>query len=195
MSLAAVLARISEIQALSAPAAEPAAAPASASAPAPAPAAPASAAGAGTFAPALAQASGASAGGLRGSGSHRYDSLIIAAARRHGIDPALVRAVVQHESGFNPDAGSSAGAQGLMQLMPSTAAGLGVTDPRDPAQSIEGGTKLLARLLAQYHGRAGLALAAYNAGPGAVAKYGGVPPYPETQAYVRNVTATWQKNR
>jgi soluble lytic murein transglycosylase-like protein len=123
-----------------------------------------------------------------------YDGEIQAAAAREGVDPALVRAVISHESGFDPNATSPAGAQGLMQLMPSTAAGLGVTNPYDPAQSIAGGTHLLRTLLDRYHGDLGSAVAAYNAGAGAVDRYGGVPPYAETQAYVRNVLATYQSS-
>jgi soluble lytic murein transglycosylase-like protein len=116
---------------------------------------------------------------------------INAAARRAGLDPALVRAVVKHESGFDPHATSRAGAQGLMQLMPATARSLGVTDPYDPVQSLEGGTRYLRSLLDRFEGDVALAVAAYNAGPGAVARHHGIPPYPETQAYVRRVLDTY----
>ena len=116
-----------------------------------------------------------------------FGAEITAAAQRHGIDPALLAGLVKQESGFNPNAGSPAGARGLTQLMPGTAAGLGVTDPLDPAQSIEGGAKYLAEQLDRFGGDVARALAAYNAGPGAVQRFGGVPPYAETQNYVRAV--------
>jgi soluble lytic murein transglycosylase-like protein len=116
-----------------------------------------------------------------------YSTEIDAAAARHGLDPALLRGLVRAESNFDPNAGSHAGAQGLTQLMPGTAAALGVTNPLDPAQSIEGGAKYLAQQLERFGGDQRKALAAYNAGPGAVARYGGVPPYVETQGYVRRV--------
>jgi len=126
-------------------------------------------------------------GGQLGGTPSPYDDLIVAAAQRHGLDPALLKGLIRAESDFDPDAGSGAGAVGLTQLMPSTAAALGVTDPRDPAQSIEGGAKYLKQQLDAFGGDVTKALAAYNAGPGAVARYGGVPPYAETQAYVQRV--------
>jgi soluble lytic murein transglycosylase-like protein len=116
-----------------------------------------------------------------------YGAEITAAAKRHGIDPALLAGLVKQESGFNANARSGAGAQGLTQLMPGTAAGLGVTNPLDPAQSLEGGAKYLAQQLKAFDGDVARALAAYNAGPGAVQRFGGVPPYAETQNYVRAV--------
>ena len=116
-----------------------------------------------------------------------YRSLFEEAGRRHGVAPALLAAVAKVESGFNRSAVSGAGARGLMQLMPSTARGLGV-DPMDPAQAVDGAARLLASHLRTY-GSVPLALAAYNAGPGAVNRYNGVPPYAETQSYVRKVQA------
>jgi peptidoglycan DL-endopeptidase CwlO len=116
-----------------------------------------------------------------------YASLFAAAGRKHGVPPAVLAAVARVESGYDPGAVSPAGARGLMQLMPGTAAGLGV-DPMDPAQAVDGAARLLARGLGEF-GSLPLALAAYNAGPGAVRRYGGIPPYPETRDYVRKVTA------
>jgi cell wall-associated NlpC family hydrolase len=116
-----------------------------------------------------------------------YDAMIVEAAQANNVPPALVKAVVRAESGFDPNAVSRAGAQGLMQLMPSTAAGLGVTDPFDPKQNLMGGAKFLRGLLDRFIGDVSKALAGYNAGPGAVEKYGGIPPYAETQAYVPKV--------
>lgn len=120
---------------------------------------------------------------------------IEAAAQRHGLDPALLKGLIRQESNFNPTAGSPAGARGLTQLMPGTASSLGVTDVTDPAQSIEGGAKYLKQQLDRFGGDVTKALAAYNAGPGAVAKFGGVPPYAETQAYVQKVQAFAEQYR
>jgi soluble lytic murein transglycosylase-like protein len=118
-----------------------------------------------------------------------YGAEITAAAKKYGIDPALLAGLVKQESGFNPNAGSPAGARGLTQLMPGTAAGLGVTNVLDPVQSLDGGAKYLRQQLDAFGGDVTRALAAYNAGPGAVQRYGGVPPYAETQNYVRAVQA------
>jgi soluble lytic murein transglycosylase-like protein len=125
--------------------------------------------------------------------SPAIERIIAENARASGLDPALIEAVVANESGFDPMAHSSAGAEGLMQLMPGTAASLGVNDPYDAAQNIWGGTRYLHALLRRFGGSLERAVAAYNAGPAAVAKYGGVPPYAQTKAYVRNVIASLQR--
>jgi soluble lytic murein transglycosylase-like protein len=113
--------------------------------------------------------------------------LAAATARRHRLDPDLVLAVVSVESGFRPQAVSPKGAQGLMQLMPKTASSLGVADALDPVQNLDGGARHLGQLLTLYGGDLTRALAAYNAGAGAVDRHGGVPPYRETRAYVKKV--------
>ncbi len=120
-------------------------------------------------------------------GGSAYAPMIEQAAAHYGIDPSLLYGLIEQESGFDPSAKSSAGAAGLTQLMPSTAASLGVSEPLNPAQSIEGGARYLSQLLHQFAGNTTDALAAYNAGPGAVEQYGGVPPYPETQQYIAKV--------
>jgi soluble lytic murein transglycosylase-like protein len=125
-------------------------------------------------------------------GNTKYDEAINKYAMLNGVDPLLIKAIIKHESGFNPNARSSVGAGGLMQLMPKTASGLGVKNLYDPKQNIAGGTKYFASLLNKYNGNVPLALAAYNAGTGAVAKYGNkIPPYKETQNYVKNIMATY----
>jgi soluble lytic murein transglycosylase-like protein len=116
-----------------------------------------------------------------------YNDAIAEAANTYRVDPNLIRAVINAESAFNPFAVSSAGALGLMQLMPDLAEQLNVLDPFDPRQNILGGAKYLRDLLDLHHGNVDLAVASYNAGPGAVAKYRGVPPYRETRNYVKTV--------
>ncbi len=120
-------------------------------------------------------------------GSSQYDPLVEQAAARYGIDPAVLHGLIQQESGFDPEAQSSAGAAGLTQLMPGTASSLGVANPLNPAESIEGGARYLSQMMSRFGGNTEDALAAYNAGPGAVQQYGGVPPYAETQSYVQKV--------
>lgn len=122
-----------------------------------------------------------------------YGDEINVASRQFGLDPALVRAVIHAESGFNAKARSPKGAMGLMQLMPGTARMLGVTDARQPSHNILGGVKYLAGLLQRFKYDVTLATAAYNAGPEAVKKYAGVPPYPETQVYVQRVKILHQR--
>jgi soluble lytic murein transglycosylase-like protein len=140
-----------------------------------------------SFASALQSAQQTTAPAAAGGGATQYDALINDAATRNGVDPALLKALIRQESNFNPNARSGAGAVGLTQLMPSTAAGLGVGDPTDPTQAVEGGAKYLRQQLDRFGGDPAKALAAYNAGPGAVERFGGVPPYAETQAYVQRV--------
>ena len=124
-----------------------------------------------------------------------YGDDIRSAAKLSGVNAALLRAIIHAESGFNARALSYKGAQGLMQLMPGTASDLGVGDAFDPAENISGGARYLATLLRDYHGDVKLAAAAYNAGAGAVAKYGGVPPYAETQVYVKRVALLYERYR
>ena len=119
---------------------------------------------------------------------------ITEAAKAHGVDPRLVAAVARRESAFNVNAVSPVGAQGLMQLMPATAKYLGVKDAFDARQNLHGGTRYLRTLLDTFDGDLDLALAAYNAGPGAVAKYNGVPPYRETRAYVASIRASYEQS-
>ena len=135
-------------------------------------------------------ATDAAAGATTGADvSGQFSDLINSAAQKYGVDPALLKGLIRQESNFNPNARSGAGAAGLCQLMPGTAASLGCSNPLDPAQAIDAGAKYLGQQLKAFGGDPRKALAAYNAGPGAVQRYGGVPPYAETQNYVRSVMA------
>lgn len=127
--------------------------------------------------------------------SGRFEAEIQRHARLNGVSPALVKAVIHAESAFNPQARSRVGAQGLMQLMPGTAQELGVKQPFDPDQNIDGGVRYLAKLLRMYNNDVRLATAAYNAGPGAVQRYKGVPAFPETRAYVQRVAILERRYR
>jgi soluble lytic murein transglycosylase-like protein len=127
------------------------------------------------------------------SGDHELDLIIFRAGERNGVDPRFIHAVIWQESKYKVRARSYVGAQGLMQLMPPTARRFGCTDPHDPAANIEAGTKYLRFLLKRFNGNVSLALAGYNAGEGAVDKYNGVPPYNETQNYVRIITGRYGK--
>jgi soluble lytic murein transglycosylase-like protein len=197
MSVDATVARVAQLQALLgiSPAAAPASTPATSAAPA--------TGGSNDFAarlasvaaaqPASSGATGAagttSATGASGPGAATpFAAEIDAAAKKYNVDPALLRGLIRQESNFNPNATSPAGARGLTQLMPGTAAALGV-DASVPAQAIEGGAKYLRQQLDRFGNDPAKALAAYNAGPGAVQRYGGVPPFAETQNYVRKVMA------
>jgi soluble lytic murein transglycosylase-like protein len=180
VSVASVVSRVSELEAMIA----------AANGGSPSPSATTST----SFGDQLAQASGTQTATTAtttgaGSGSVPYQSQIEAAAAKYGIDPAVLKGLIKQESGFNPNAGSPAGAQGLTQLMPGTAASLGVSNVHDPAQSIDGGAHYLKMQLDRFGGDYSKALAAYNAGPGAVQRYGGIPPYAETRNYVKNVLA------
>ncbi len=122
-----------------------------------------------------------------------FSNLITEAARTYGVDPRLMVAIARRESAFNPSAVSRVGACGLMQLMPATARLLGVNDIFDVRQNVFGGAQYLRTLLDAFHGDLDLTLAAYNAGPGAVQKYNGVPPFRETRAYVASIRAAYQR--
>lgn len=123
----------------------------------------------------------------------RWEAEITRAGGRYGVDPALLKAVIHAESAFDPVAVSRAGASGLMQLMPATARDLGVDDPLDPWQNIDGGTRYLRAMIRRFPGSLSLALAAYNAGPEAVERHGGIPPYPETRDYVQRVMRLYRR--
>jgi soluble lytic murein transglycosylase-like protein len=123
--------------------------------------------------------------------SQRLNTIVSQQSKANHVDPNLVKAVIRIESGGDPSAISTAGAMGLMQLMPGTARSLGVSNPWDPEQNVAGGAKHLSDLLREYRGNVPLALAAYNAGSGAVAKYKGIPPYAETGAYVNSVLSVY----
>ena len=127
--------------------------------------------------------------------SEAYEEIIQEAAAEYDIDAALIRAVMQAESAFHPYAVSRAGAEGLMQLMPELADEMGVTDSFDPRENIMGGVRYLKRLLEYHNGDLDLALASYNAGPGNVQRYGGVPPFRETRNYVRTIKALYKRSR
>ena len=129
--------------------------------------------------------------GVEKKGNQSFSEIIKQASERYSVDERLISAVIKHESSFNPRAVSPCGAQGLMQLMPATARSLGVTDPFDAEQNIMAGTRYLRQKLDEFDGNLQLALAAYNAGSGAVRRYGRIPPYPETQTYVRRVMKSY----
>lgn len=126
---------------------------------------------------------------VKGDNMGSLDTVIYSMAQKYGVDPNLIQQLVKAESGFNSKATSPAGAMGLMQLMPGTAASYGVKNAYDTAQNLDGGTHFLKDLMDRFQGNIPLSLAAYNAGPGAVEKYQGVPPYKETQAYVQKIMA------
>ncbi len=124
---------------------------------------------------------------FNGYGSNLYKQIILKASKKYHVSPKLIEAVIKVESGYNSSAVSDKGAEGLMQLMPQTQKMLNVSDPFNPSQNIYGGTEYLKSLIVKYNGNLRLALAAYNAGSRAVNKYGGIPPYGETQNYVKEV--------
>lgn len=127
------------------------------------------------------------------AGQNTFFPIIEKTAAKYGLDGALLKAIVRQESDFNPNSVSSRGAMGLMQLMPETARGLGVTNPFDAVQNVDGGARYFRDLLLRFNGDVVSALAGYNAGPNAVKKYGGIPPYTETQNFVRKVMDYWKE--
>jgi soluble lytic murein transglycosylase-like protein len=145
------------------------------------------------FSTVLASAASAAGSPSSSSSGSEYAPIIDAAASAYGLDPAVLTGLIQQESGFNPQAVSSAGAEGLTQVMPENFAADGITNPFDPTQSIFGGAKQLSEDLSEFGGNYTDALAAYNAGVGAVQQYGGVPPYAQTQSYVTNVLSDAQQ--
>lgn len=127
------------------------------------------------------------------AGPDVYDTIILKAAGAFGVDHALIKAVIHAESSFNPNAVSSSGARGLMQIMPQNDASLNISNPFDPSQNIMGGTRYLKRMLIRYNEKLALALAAYNAGPSTVDKYKEIPPYEETQTYIQRVMSLYSR--
>ena len=125
--------------------------------------------------------------------SNQFDPIISEASKKYGIEAPLIKAVIKAESDFDPNAISNKGARGLMQIMPMNYRLLNVENPFDPNQSIDGGARYLRDMLDRYNGSLNLSLAAYNAGPGAVDRYGGVPPYPETSDYIERVLRYYQR--
>lgn len=138
------------------------------------------------------QTNATSSGNTSSSSSTSLDAYFEEAAEKYNVDVKLLKAIAHAESNFNPNATSSSGAMGVMQLMPSTAKSLGITDAYNAYDNIMGGAKVIAEHLANYNGDVSLALAAYNAGSGNVAKYGGVPPFTETQNYIKKVLAYYE---